>query len=42
MGVKSLSRYLNGYQAADESAKAVCKKLIALEDRLACDLRGFL
>ncbi|MBR4038880.1 MAG: hypothetical protein IKJ11_02140 [Clostridia bacterium] len=42
MGVKSLSKYLNQYAAADESAKDVCKKLIALEERLAKDLRGYL
>ena len=27
MGVKSLSRYLNQYKAADESSKNICKKL---------------
>lgn len=42
MGVKSLSKYLNQYKAADESAKDVCKKLIALEEQLAKDLRGYL
>ena len=42
MGVKSLSKYLNEYKAADESAKDVCKKLIALEEQLAKDLRGYL
>ena len=42
MGIKSLSRYLNQYAAADESAKDVCKKLIALEEQLARDLRGYL
>ncbi len=42
MGVKSLSKYLNQYAAADESAKDVCKKLIALEEKLAKDLRGYL
>ena len=42
MGIKSLSRYLNQYAAADESAKDVCKKLIALEEQLAGDLRGYL
>ncbi|MBQ6858715.1 MAG: hypothetical protein IJO02_04720, partial [Clostridia bacterium] len=31
MGVKSLSKYLNQYKAADESAKDVCKRLIHLE-----------
>ena len=42
MGVKSLSKYLNEYKAADESAKDVCKKLIALEEQLAKDLRDYL
>lgn len=42
MGVKSLSRYLNQYRAADESAKALCRKLIALEEELGKELRAFL
>ena len=42
MGIKSLSKYLNQSTAADERAKDVCKKLIALEEQLARDLRGYL
>ena len=42
MGVKSLSKYLNQYAAADEAAKDICKKLIAMEEHLAKDLRGYL
>lgn len=42
MGVKSLSRYLNRYAAADEASKDAAKRLIALEEKLAVDLRGFL
>jgi len=42
MGVKSLCKYLNQYAAADESAKDICKKLIAMEEQLAKDLRGYL
>ena len=42
MGVKSLSKYLNQYAAADEKAKDVCKKLISMEEQLAKDLRGYL
>ena len=42
MGVKSLGKYLNQYQAADESAKDVAKRLIALEEQLAVDIRKFL
>lgn len=42
MGVKSLSRYLNQYAAADEVSKDIAKRLIALEERLAVDLRAYL
>ena len=42
MGVKSLSRYLNQYQAADEKSKDIAKKLIHLEAQLAADIRGYL
>ena len=42
MGVKSLSRYLNQYAAADEAAKDITKRLIRLEERLSVDMRGFL
>ena len=42
MGVKSLSKYLNQYAAADEASKDITKRLIALEEALAVDLRGFL
>lgn len=42
MGVKSLSRYLNQYAAADEKSKDITKRLIALEAKLAEDLRDFL
>ncbi|MBE6604844.1 MAG: hypothetical protein E7639_03975 [Ruminococcaceae bacterium] len=42
MGVKSLSRYLNQYKAAEEFAKDIAKKLIHLEADLAVELRGFL
>ena len=42
MGVKSLSRYLNQYKAADESAKDIAKRLISLEERLGKDLRAWL
>ncbi len=42
MGVKSLSRYLNQYAAADEKSKDIAKRLIALEAKLAEDMRGFL
>lgn len=42
MGVKSLSRYLNEYKAADERSKDIAKRLIGLEQTLADDMRGFL
>ena len=42
MGVKSLSRYLNQYKAAEEDAKDIAKRLIKIEDQLGTDLRGFL
>ena len=42
MGVKSLNKYLNQYEAADEKSKDITKRLINLEERLAIDLREFL
>ena len=42
MGVKSLSRYLNQYQAADEASKNLAKRLTHLEEQLAVDIRRFL
>lgn len=42
MGVKSLSRYLNKYEAADEESKNIAKQLIASEAGLAQGLRSFL
>ena len=42
MGVKSLSKYLNQYAAADEASKGAARRLIALEEDLAVDLRGYL
>ena len=42
MGVKSLSRYLNQYEAAEEKAKDIAKRLIALEEQLGDDIRSYL
>lgn len=42
MGVKSLNKYLNEYQAADEVSKDIAKRLINLEEKLAVDIRDFL
>ena len=41
-GVKSLSRYLNQYQAADEETKDIAKKLIKQEEELSIHMRSFL
>ena len=42
MGVKSLSRYLNQYKAADEKSKDCAKKLIAMEERLTKNIQPYL
>ena len=42
MGVKSLNKYLNKYEAADENAKDITKRLINLEEKLAVDIRSYL
>ena len=42
MGVKSLRKYLNQYQAAEEKAKDITKKLINLEEKLSQDIRMYL
>lgn len=42
MGVKSLSKYLNEYAAADEESKDICKKLIKMEEDLARQMRDYL
>ena len=42
MGVKSLCRYLNQYEAADEKSKDIAKRLIKLEQQLAVDIQQFL
>ena len=42
MGVKSLSRYLNKYEAAEEKTKDIAKKLIKIEEELVQDIRKFL
>lgn len=42
MGVKSLSKYLNEYQAADESSKDIAKRIITSENKLANEVRAFL
>lgn len=42
MGVKSLSRYLNQYQSADNISRDITERLIKIEDKLAADIRPFL
>ena len=42
MGVKSLNRYLNQYQAADEVSKDIAKRLIQQEEQLAVQIRQYL
>lgn len=42
MGVKSLHRYLNQYQDAEEDVKDLAKRLINLEEKLSVDIRGYL
>ena len=42
MGVKSLSRYLNQYEAAEEQAKDIAKRLIHLESGLAQEMQPYL
>ena len=42
MGVKSLNKYLNEYEAADEVSKDIAKRLINLEEELAINIRKYL
>ena len=42
MGVKSLTRYLNQYKAADEDSKNIAKRLIKLEQTLTKDMQQYL
>ncbi len=42
MGVKSLNKYLNKYEAAEEKVKDITKRLINQEEQLAVDIRKYL
>ena len=42
MGVKALYKYMNQNSVAEESAKDICKRLIAIEEELREKLRKFL
>ena len=42
MGIKSLNRYLNQYESADEKSRDITRKLIHLEEELVADIREYL
>jgi len=42
MGIKSLNKYLNEYEAADEKSKDITKKLIKIEEKLADSVKEYL
>ena len=42
MGVKSLHKYLNQYQAADKTSKDICKRLVSIEEELCKYLKDYL
>ncbi len=42
MGVKSLHKYLNEYQAADHTSKDICNRLIDIEEQLCKGLESYL
>ena len=42
MGIKSLRKYLNQYQAADEDSKNLAKRLIKHEEKLAAAMAEYL
>ena len=42
MGVKSLHKYLNQYEAADKSAKDLCNRLISIEESLCKGMEKYL
>lgn len=42
MGIKSIHRYLNQYAAADDKSRALCNKLVAIEEELNKELRKYL
>lgn len=42
MGIKSLHRYLNQYPAANHSSKAICNRLVDIEEKLCKDMREYL
>ncbi|MBR6503038.1 MAG: hypothetical protein IKT42_06305 [Clostridia bacterium] len=42
MGIKSLNKYLNQYEAADEKSKDICKRLIKVEENLRTQMQEYL
>ena len=42
MGVKSLNKYINEYQTADEDSKDIARRLVTLEDNLAKEIKHYL
>jgi len=42
MGIKSVCKYQNKYQAASEEAKTIAKDLVDLEQKLMVELRAYL
>ena len=42
MGIKTLNKYLNEYEAADEKSKNLTKELIAVEEKLLKNIRPYL
>jgi len=42
MGIKSLNKYLNQYNMANNSSKEICIKLISIEEQLCKELRKYL
>ena len=42
MGVKSLNKYLNQYENADDTAEGICKELVKIEEKLCRDMRKYL
>ena len=42
MGVKSLSKYLNQFKAADEDSKSLAKRLIGMEETMVRQIRPYL
>jgi len=42
MGVKSLHKYMNQYQNADDTAEDICRELVSIEEKLCKDMRKYL